>query len=147
MAPPEIVIPNILDCLFFDLDIVCFGGITLVPNMHDNLTFLLLKAEKDNCITVVNTVYDFRNERRYPGQPWPLLNNIESYCLIDLLIMDCEEALKISGEKSLEKAAEFFISTKVSSFIITNGANDLFGWSSGGLFEYNKLMQFPVSRK
>lgn len=139
--------PQQIDDSFFDAEIVCFGGTALVPNIHDNLTLLLKKAVDKNCITVVNTVYDFRNEKNNPEYPWPLLNNFESFGLIDLLIMDCEEALKISGEKTIEKAADFFSSTKLSSFIITNGSNNLFAWSSGGLFVTERLMQLPVSEK
>lgn len=132
---------------FFDSDIVCFGGTALVPQIHDNLTSLIAKARINNCITLVNTVFDFRNEKKHPGTSWPLVNTFESYCLIDILIMDCEEALKISGQKSIEKAADFFASSKVSCFIITNGANDLYAKSNGGLFEKTKLIHLPVSEK
>ncbi len=139
--------PEYLDQSFYDSNIVCFGGTALVPNIHDNLTFLLKEADRKNCITVVNTVYDFRNEKRYPGKPWPLVDKIDDYKFIDLLIMDCDEALKISGEKSVEIAASFFSSTQVGSFLITNGVNDFYAWSSGGLFEQCKLMLMPVSKK
>ena len=40
--------------------------------------------------------------------------------------MDCEEALKISGQKNIDDAADFFGSVKVDSFIITDGPNDLY---------------------
>ena len=132
---------------FFDSQIICFGGTALVPQIHDNLTLLLTKAKKNNCITLVNTVFDFRNEKNKPGEPWPLVSDFESYGLIDILIMDCEEALKISGRDTIEKAAIFFASTRVSSFIITNGANDIYAWSGGGLFKKNELIQMPVSKK
>ncbi|MGD0342497.1 MAG: PfkB family carbohydrate kinase, partial [Bacteroidales bacterium] len=89
--------PGHLDNRFFNSDIVCFGGTALVPQIHDNLTFLLTRAKKNNCITLVNTVFDFRNEKDNPDKPWPLVNSNESFGLIDLLIMDCEEALRISG--------------------------------------------------
>jgi len=55
----------------------------------------------------VNTVFDFRNQKRNPGKPWPLLDSIEDYRLIDVLIMDCEEAMKISGTASIDEAARF----------------------------------------
>jgi sugar/nucleoside kinase (ribokinase family) len=132
---------------FFKSEIVCFGGTALVPQIHDNLTGLLLKAKKNNCITLVNTVFDFRNEKKSPGSDWPLIEGVEKYDLIDILIMDCEEALKISGCKSIKEAAAYFASTGVSSFFITNGANDLFGKSNGGVFEKTDILKLPVSEK
>ena len=139
--------PDFLDKSFFEADIVCFGGTALVPQIHDNLTRLLSKAKKNNCTTLVNTVFDFRNEKKSPGSNWPLLDSIRNYNLIDILIMDREEALKISGSKSIKEAANFFASTGVSSFFITNGANDLFAKSGGGLFEKTDLLNLPVSEK
>jgi sugar/nucleoside kinase (ribokinase family) len=139
--------PDRLTNDFFNSQIVCFGGTALVPQIHDNLTSLLQKSKKNNCITLVNTVFDFRNEKNKPGEPWPLVNRTEDYALIDILLMDCEEALKISGQKTIERAAAFFTSTKVSSFIITNGVNNIFAWSGGGLFKKSDLIQLPVSHK
>jgi sugar/nucleoside kinase (ribokinase family) len=132
---------------FFESQIVCFGGTALVPNIHDNLTSILSRAKSNNCLTVVNTVFDFRNEKRNPGMPWPLGDSNDSLGLIDVLIMDCEEALKISGKKSIETAASFFASSKVSSFIITNGINKVFAWSGGALFKKSGIIQLPVSQK
>lgn len=130
---------------FFDADIVCFGGTALVPHIHDGLTSLMRRARENNCITVVNTVFDFRNQKKNPGKPWPIVDSLEDYCLIDMLIMDCEEALKISGQNRIEAASEFFYSTEVSSFIITNGADDLWAGSNGKLFEKTKILKFPIS--
>jgi sugar/nucleoside kinase (ribokinase family) len=138
-------LPTMIPDEFFHADIVCFGGTALVPQIHDNLSLLLKKAKKNNCITVVNTVFDFRNEKADPSSPWPLGGD-ESFGLIDVLIMDYEEALKISGKHSLETAAGFFIEKQVSSFIITNGANDLTAYSSGRLFEKSGPLKLPVSR-
>lgn len=138
--------PDRIPGLFFDSDLVCFGGTALVPQIHDNLSRLLEKARKKNCITLVNTVFDFRNEKKNPGQPWPLVNHPEDYGLIDILIMDCEEALRISGQPTLETATVFFASSGVSSFIITNGAKELIAWSDGGMFEKTNIVKLPVSR-
>ena len=132
---------------FFNSDIVCFGGTALVPLIHDNLSALLRKARDKGCITLVNTVYDFRNEKANPGKPWPLVSHPEDFRLIDVLIMDCTEALSISGESTMEAAADFFISSGVSSFIITNGAQELVAWSGGELFEKSRLARFPVSQR
>jgi sugar/nucleoside kinase (ribokinase family) len=139
--------PEHLKNSFFDSHILCFGGTALVPQIHDNLTSLLTKAKNNNCITLVNTVFDFRNEKKYSGTLWPLVYSIEDYSLIDILIMDCEEASKISGQPGIEKAADFFASTKVSSFIITNGANELYTKSGGELFKKTELIRLPVSAK
>jgi sugar/nucleoside kinase (ribokinase family) len=132
---------------FFDSEIVCFGGTALVPQIHDNLTTLLEKAKEKGCITVVNTVFDFRNEKSNPGKPWPLGKTPESLKLIDLLIMDHVEALKISGTGTLEQAAQYFINKNLVSFIITDGANDYYAYSGEGLFRKTGLMRLPVSNK
>lgn len=139
--------PEHLGDSFFDSDIVCFGGTALVPAIHDNLTSLLEKAKRNNCITVVNTVFDFRNEKENPGRPWPLGKTQESLQLIDLLIMGREEALKISGRYNPEDAAKYFIDNKASAFIITNGAEDFYAYSMGGIFEDTKLLKLPVSAR
>jgi mannitol-1-phosphate 5-dehydrogenase len=139
--------PRHLDNGFYNSDIVCFGGTALVPQIHDNLTELLAKAKKNNCISMVNTVFDFRNEKNNPTKPWPLGKSDESYRLINILIMDREEALRLSGRNTIEEASKFFKTTEVSSFIITNGANNIHIWSGGGLFEKQELIQMPVSRR
>jgi sugar/nucleoside kinase (ribokinase family) len=139
--------PDLLNSNFFDSHIVCFGGTALVPHIHDNLTDLLGKSKKNKCITVVNTVFDFRNEKNNPGKPWPLGKSNESFGLIDLLIMDHEEALRISGTKTIERAIDFFDSLKVSSFVITNGANELYTCSHEGIFARSTVNKMPVSRR
>lgn len=139
--------PEHLNESFFESNIVCFGGTALVPRLHDNLTYLLSHAKRENCLTVVNTVFDFRNEKAYPERNWPLGNTEQSLSLIDILIMDCEEALRISGQKNIENAADYFASSPVASFIITNGADDLYAMSGGKLFKPMSLRSFPVSKK
>ena len=139
--------PGCLDDDFFSSEIVSFGGTALVPQIHDNLTALLEKAKNKGCITIVNTVFDFRNEKSNPGKPWPLGNTSESLKLIDLLIMDHVESLKISGTETLEQAAQYFIERNIVSFIITDGANDLYSYSGGGLFRKTDLLKLPVSNK
>jgi sugar/nucleoside kinase (ribokinase family) len=140
-------LPEFLNEDFFRSDIVCFGGTALVPALHENLTTLLLKAKRNKCITLVNTVFDFINERKDPVKAWLLGNNRESFPLIDILIMDHDEALRISGQDNIEKTASWFISANVSSFIITNGANDLYFMSNGNFFKKIELTSLPVSKK
>ena len=139
--------PDSLDNGFFDADIVCFGGTALVPVIHDNLTSLLARARKKGCVTVINTVFDFRNEKKNPGKPWPLVDRLQDYKFIDVLVMDREEAIRISGTNSIGEAARFFASTAVSAFIITNGADDLVAWSGGKLFEQTGTLTLPVSSR
>lgn len=139
--------PDMLSDDFFNSDIVCFGGTALVPQIHNNLTGLLKKARQQGCITVVNTVFDFLNEKASPDHQWPLDQTKVSLGLIDLLIMDKEEALRISGQKDLNNAALFFKSSNVASFIITNGPDDVYAWSDGRFFKKSGLINLPVSGK
>jgi len=136
-----------LDDDFFNSDVVVFGGTALVPRIHDNLTSILKKAKSKNCITIVNTVFDFRNEKANPTEKWPLGESDESYEYIDLLIADQEEAIRLSGEKDLQAAIQFFIDKKVSSLIITNGSKNISIYSDGAFFEACKLKEMPVSQK
>jgi len=49
-------------------------------------------------MTIVNTTYDEINESKSPGKRWPFGENTdESFSYIDLLVMNKEEAIKISG--------------------------------------------------
>ncbi|NJN27966.1 MAG: carbohydrate kinase family protein [Cyclobacteriaceae bacterium] len=145
-AALEYTIAHIHDS-FFESDITCFGGTALVPHVHDHLTELLKKSRAHDCVTVVNTVFDFRNHKKNPDLPWPLVDREADYQLIDLLIMDRDEAIHISGKDSIEDAARFFYSTQVASFIITNGAANTLACSNGRLFEKMDLREFPVSAK
>jgi sugar/nucleoside kinase (ribokinase family) len=137
--------PDKIDDSFFNGDIQCFGGTALVPYLHDHLSDLLKHSKQEDCITVVNTVFDFRNQKSNPDKPWPLMDSFADYGLIDMLIMDCEEALKISDTANIEEAAIYFSTTGVASFIITNGAGELACWSNGKLFEKTEILRFPVS--
>jgi len=139
--------PSDLNDDFFNSDIVIFGGTALVPRIHDNLNTLLEKAKTKGCITVVNTVFDFRNEKAFPCKKWPLGNSDSSYQYIDLLIADREEALRLSGEKDLGAAVMFFINKKVSSFIITNGSKNITFFSDGKFFKYSDIRELPASDK
>ena len=137
--------PDQLDDDFFKSDIVVFGGTALVPNIHDNLTYLLKKAKSAGCITIVNTVFDFRNEKANPSKKWPMGESNESYLFIDLLITDQEEAFRLSGEKEATKAIQFFIDQKVSSLIVTNGEKPVTIYSDGRFFKTSDILYMPVS--
>jgi len=139
--------PDDLPDEFFRSDIVVFGGTALVPNIHDNLAALLKKAKSNGCKTIVNTVFDFRNEKAAPGKRWPLGESDESYALTDLLIADQEEALRLSGQRDTKSALQFFINKKASSVVITNGSKNITAWSDGRFFAEQKSIEMPVSKK
>ena len=130
---------------FFNSDIVVFGGTALVPTIHDNLTQLLEKAKSKGCFTVVNTVYDFRNEKENPAQKWPLGKSDESYQNIDLLITDFEEALCLSGKPGVNEAMQFFSEKGTKAVLITNGSNLLQLFSDGSLFLKLDIAEMPIS--
>jgi sugar/nucleoside kinase (ribokinase family) len=137
--------PEDLDRGFFDADMVVFGGTALVPGLHDSLSTLLRKAKELDRITVVNTVYDFRNEMARPGERWPMGDSDAAYALTDLLICDLEEARRLSGEEDLQEAGAFFIDQGVSAFLITCGTDPGLAWSGGNLFERKEMKAFPIS--
>lgn len=130
---------------FFDSDIVVFGGTALVPNIHDNLTQLLEKAKSKGCFTLVNTVYDFRNEKANPAAKWPLGKSDYSYRNIDLLIADFEEALRLSGKPALDEAMQFFAEKGTKAVLITNGSNPVQLFSDGSVFLKSEHAEMPVS--
>ncbi len=139
------LIPEDLDESFFEADLIVFGGTALVPAIHDHLTELLRRAKENGRFAIVNTVYDFRNEKANPHHRWPLGNSDESYPLIDLLITDAEEALRLSGEHDIPQAIRFFQDKKVSSLIVTNGSKNIYAYSDGQFCQTLELTEYPVS--
>jgi sugar/nucleoside kinase (ribokinase family) len=139
--------PDELDEDFFNSDIVVFGGTALVPQIHDNLTSLLKKAKSRGCVTIVNTVFDFRNEKANPAKKWPLGESDESYKYIDLLIADQEESFRLSGRQLPDASIKFFIEKGVSSLIITNGSKNISIFSDGRFFSPTGLKEMAVSQK
>jgi len=139
--------PEELDDDFFNSDIVVFGGTALVPHIHDDMTSLLKKAKSKGCITIVNTVFDFRNEKANPFNKWPLGEFDDSYSCIDLLIADQEEAFRLTGESDPQAAIRYFQDKKVSSLIITNGSKNISTYSDGRFFNTSGSKEMPVSQK
>lgn len=138
--------PENLDADFFKSDIVVFGGTALVPQIHNNLGELLQQSKDNGCISLVNTVFDFVNDAANPHKRWPLGKNDESYQNIDLLITDSDEALRLSGEKNLEKAMQFFIDKQTGAVIITNGAKNVLMYADNKLFGKVNVKELPVSK-
>lgn len=138
--------PEDLDDAFFESDMVVFGGTALVPHIHRSLLDLLKTAREKGAVTVVNTAYDFLNEKANPGEAWPLGASSETYHYIDLLITDMEEALCLSGKKTIGEAMSFFKETGVGAVIVTYGANPLYYSCNSRLFGVSEGNR-PVSEK
>lgn len=134
-----------LDQNFFNSDIVVFGGTALMPLIHDHLTQLLKKSKDSGCITIVNTVYDFRNERTNSTSKWPLGNSDDSYKNIDLLIMDHEEAIRLSGKTNISQAMQFFKDSGTGAVIVTSGMDNIRVFSNGKLFGTFDYLEMPIS--
>lgn len=130
---------------FFDADIHVYGGTALVPTIHDNLDSLLEKSKNYGGFTVVNTVYDFRNEKKNPEAQWPMGSSDKSYNFIDCLITDHEEALRLSGKSTQEEALDFFLSKGVKSCLITNGSHPVSIAVKAVPFDITVPVSIPVS--
>lgn len=143
----DLFAPEHLPSSFFDSDIVAFGGTALVPQIHNNLTALCKRARAGGAVVVVNTVYDFRNEAK--GGRWLLGESDETYGFIDVLVMDKEEALRLSGTESSEAALDFFRAKGTGAAIITDGVRDILFYSDGSLFSVPALsgLRFPAPDK
>jgi sugar/nucleoside kinase (ribokinase family) len=137
--------PQQLEDAFFDSDVVVFGGTALVPTIHDHLEELLEKAKSKGCFTIVNTVFDFRNEKAQPDKKWPLGKTDKSYGYIDLLISDADEALRLSGKTTQTEAMAFFREQGAGAVVITNGARNISLYSTGKRFAETALTTMPVS--
>jgi len=138
--------PEDLDNAFFESDMVVFGGTALTPLVHQSLLELLQRAKNNKAITVVNTVYDFLNEKTNPEIAWPLGRSVETYDYIDILITDKEEALRLSNRHTVDEAMSFFQKTGVGAAIITHGANAVRYFARGEMFVAISG-QKPVSEK
>ncbi|MBK5247552.1 MAG: carbohydrate kinase family protein [Peptostreptococcaceae bacterium] len=136
--------PEDIHSSFYNSDIILLGGTALVPLLHDGIATVLKRAKKSKCITVVGTVYDFRNEKKSPHTQWPL-GKTSSYKNIDLLIADEQEAIRLSGKADLQEAAHILISYGVGALIITRGALDMIVYSGGSLINPCALTTLPVS--
>lgn len=131
---------------FFEGEILVFGATALTPAIHKELTSLLRRGREQGKINIVTTVFDFFSESRNPDRPWPLGEGESSYPLIDLLITDYVEALRLSGTDSLHKAAEQFLSWGLPALVVTNGAEEVtyYATADSVLFEPSHPDTLPV---
>ncbi len=138
-------LPEEVDDSFYDSDICVFGSTALVPRIHGGLCAMLKKAKAKGRITVVNTVYDFLSEKEHPGERWPMGESDESYQYIDLLLVDHEEALRLSGCCDIPSAIAFFREKGTGAVLVTNGAKDVSLWADSPLFGRVEEQTMPVS--
>ena len=138
-------LPEEVDDSFYDSDICVFGSTALVPRIHQGLTAMLKRAKSKGRITIVNTVYDFLSEKEHSGQRWPMGDSDESYQYIDLLIMDHEEALRLSGCNDIPSAIVFFREKGTGAVLVTNGAKNVSLWADSPLFGKVEERTMPVS--
>jgi sugar/nucleoside kinase (ribokinase family) len=138
---------------FYGADIVALGGTALVPRIHEGLPGILARSRSRGALSFVNTVFDFRAERRDGVGAWPLGGNApgpgpgQAYRSCDLLVMDRDEALRLSGERELDPAMGFFESSGVGAFVITRGGDGVLAWAGGGRFAPLAELELPVSRR
>lgn len=132
---------------FFASDILFFGATAVLPHIHQALDILLKMGRDAGAINIVSTVFDFINEKKDPASRWPLGSGDRSYTLTDLLVTDREEALRLSGRSSLTPAGEFFIEKGLKAFVITQGAEDVYLYSSGARFRQTRPRYLPVSER
>ena len=138
-------LPDEVDESFYKSDICVFGGTAIVPRIHEGLDLMLARAKESGAFTLVNTVYDSLNERKNPHSRWPLGSNDSSYAHTDLLIVDREEALRLSGTTGIPEAIEFFIGQGTKAVLVTNGSRDVHLRACGGPFGEVPLTTMPVS--
>ena len=138
------ITPSDLTDHFYNSDIVLFGATALTPLLHQNLSQLVEKAHQTKAFVIVTTVFDFLNEQKNPDKPWPLINE-EQQKLVDLLIMDFDEALRISGTTSLPAAIDFF-QENFPAFIITHGPDPVVCFSKGSKFSDTDVYKMPISQ-
>ena len=148
-------LPSHLGGEFFQAEIIALGGTALVPRLHEGLPCILAEARSRGALTIVNTVFDFRAERRDGVGPWPFGGSIvstgpgplESYRSCDLLVMDRDEALRLSGERDLGSALAFFAGSGLGSFAVTRGGESVLAWAGAGRFSQMALREIPVSAR
>lgn len=137
--------PDEVDDTFYDSDICVFGSTALVPRIHQGLSAMLKKAKSRGRVTIVNTVYDFLSEKEHPERRWPMGESDESYKYIDLLIVDHEEALRLSGCSDIPSSIAFFREKGTGAVLVTNGARDVTLWADSPLFGKVVEQSMPVS--
>jgi len=136
--------PEDIDSTFFQGDILAFGGTGLVPRLHARIDEPLRRAKEYDRLTVVNTVYDFLNEKAHPESKWPVGANDDTFRYIDLFIADREEALRTTGTTSVDDAIYFLKDHGVKATIITQGPAPVVFAANGKPFQKSAADMIPV---
>lgn len=132
---------------FYDSDIALVGATALVPRLHDGICSIVQRAREQDCLTVVTTVFDFRSERANPGGRWPLGESDATYSATDLLVVDLEEGLRMSGQARPEESLCWFREKGVGACIVTNGSHAIRGYADGSVFAQCDHLYLPVSEE
>jgi sugar/nucleoside kinase (ribokinase family) len=135
--------PDSLPRDFFEAEVLLFGATALVPPLHDELDSLCRRGRESGAFVMVCTVYDFRNQARLRGRPWPL---VEDYGNIDLLITDREEALRISGMENPQGALAWFLKRGCYAAVITQGPDEVLLGTQGKRFLPPRRRSMPTCR-
>ena len=122
-----------------------YGATALTFGIHDTLSKHLKRSKAAGKATMVSTVFDFRNELRDPVGRWPMGDGDEAYRFIDLLAVDWDEAVRLSGCDRPETITDFFLKKGVGSVVITHGAKDYYAVSAGTFFAPRSLVSLPVA--
>ena len=69
----------------------------------------------------------------------------ENYRCIDLLIVDHEEALRLSGQSDISSSIAFFREKGTGAVIVTNGAKNVSLWADSPFFGKVEEQTMPVS--
>lgn len=139
--------PGDIPDAFYSHAITAFGGTGLVPALHAELHLPVGRARREGALTVINTVYDFLNQSRDPVGRWPLGDSARTYASTDLLIVDAEEARRLSGEDDPHRALSVFRDAGATAVIITRGPEPLLAEAASSRFAPLPRSEFPVSRK
>lgn len=114
-------------------NVFMIGGSFLMPKFHPQGVLRMFQHVKEQAarmkdadvITILNTVHD-------PSGNWNLGENASS--LIDVLIMDLDEAKGIAGmdvtERNMPSLLEWFKTGRFRNVVITNGTNGAYMYST-----------------
>lgn len=133
-----------LESDFFSADLCLFAATALMPTLHARLGGLVRRAQSAGALTVVGTVYDFWNESRN-RTPWPLGEDNDAMKHTDVLLVDQEEALRISGASNEQEAMSSFLKRGVGAVLITHGAEPITIASSGRVFDFSGIRSYPIA--
>lgn len=123
--------PEILGESFFQATLNLYAGTAQLPALHLALPDLLAKSRRRGAFTVVGTVFDFAAERE--ERPWNL-GNEAAWPLVDLLVSNETEILRLGGAASVAQAVDRLIDRGLAAAVVTRGDAPVYYRSIGGIF-------------